>query len=135
VCIFELDAKSGSVVSELINTGAQFRTYLCLEFSKNNEDYLFAGTASGEVCAFSMKLKVLSLIVTVSAKGIQSLCAISAQLLIVGCGDGTLANCTLIDSQLVVKNKAKLQGSIISISTYADCKEAICATNTGTLLD
>jgi hypothetical protein len=28
------------------------RDYTCMTYSKNNEDYLFAGTASGDICSF-----------------------------------------------------------------------------------
>lgn len=31
------------------------RDYICLEFSKNREDMLYAGTTSGDFCVFWVK--------------------------------------------------------------------------------
>jgi hypothetical protein len=39
------------------------RDYLCLDFSKNNEDYLYAGSSSGDLLAIQIKSKTLSSIV------------------------------------------------------------------------
>lgn len=43
----------------MINTGNMVREYVCLEFSKNREDYLLLGTASGDFCTFQMKNKYI----------------------------------------------------------------------------
>lgn len=67
------------------------REYICLDFSRNNEDYLFAGSSSGDFIAIQLKSKTLSSIVPVASKGVTAIQCISQQQLILGCGDGTLA--------------------------------------------
>ena len=46
------------------------RDYLCLDFSKNNEDYLYAGSSSGDLLAIQTKSKTLSSIVQVASQGL-----------------------------------------------------------------
>jgi len=45
------------------------REYICVDFSKNNEDYLFAGSSSGDFVAIQLKSKTLSQIVPVASQG------------------------------------------------------------------
>lgn len=47
-----LDPSTGQVSNELVNTGAFLRDYSCLTFSKPTEEFLFAGTLSGDFCSF-----------------------------------------------------------------------------------
>jgi hypothetical protein len=67
ICIWKLDAKSGQLEHDVINTGSTIRDYICMDFSKNKEDYLYVGTTSGDFCIFQMKNMVLSAIVNVCA--------------------------------------------------------------------
>jgi hypothetical protein len=48
----QLDPTNGQVTTELIGTGAFMREYSCLAFSKPTEEFLFAGTSSGDFCSF-----------------------------------------------------------------------------------
>lgn len=50
--LWGLDPTNGQCASELINTGSFVRDYTCLAFSKPDEQYLFAGTLSGDFCCF-----------------------------------------------------------------------------------
>jgi cilia- and flagella-associated protein 52 len=43
---------TGQTTPDLINTGTVVRDYSCMTFSKNREDYLFAGSESGDFLAF-----------------------------------------------------------------------------------
>ena len=52
ICIWNLDAQKGQLEKNFINTGSMTRDYNTLEFSLNREDYLFAGTMSGDFCMF-----------------------------------------------------------------------------------
>jgi len=45
------------------------REYICIAFSKNNEDYLFAGSSSGDFVAINIKSKSLSSIIQVANSG------------------------------------------------------------------
>lgn len=47
-----LDPATGQISNELVNTGAFLRDYSCLAFSKPSEEFLFAGTLSGDFCCF-----------------------------------------------------------------------------------
>ena len=67
ICLWKLEPRLGQIEHEYINTGSVIREYLCLEFSKNREEYLFAGTTSGDFLVFAMKKSVLAAVVTVSA--------------------------------------------------------------------
>ena len=40
----QLEPSTGQVTTELVNTGSFIRDYICLEFSKPSEEFLFAGT-------------------------------------------------------------------------------------------
>ena len=50
--LWQLDPVTGQTTSDLINTGTVVRDYTCMTFSKNREDYLFAGSESGDLLAF-----------------------------------------------------------------------------------
>ena len=50
--LWQLNPYTGLATSELVNTGTVVRDYTCLTYSKNNEDFLFAGTASGDFLGF-----------------------------------------------------------------------------------
>lgn len=50
--IWSLDPTNGQAHPELINTGTYVRDYTCLVFSKPTEEFLFAGTQSGDFCCF-----------------------------------------------------------------------------------
>jgi hypothetical protein len=91
LCLWKLDSKLGQIEKEFINTGSMIRDYVCVDFSKNREDYLYVGTLSGDFCCFQMKTKVLSVVKPVSALGVQSIRAVTANSLLVGCGDGSIS--------------------------------------------
>jgi hypothetical protein len=53
----------------VINLGMVVREYICIDFSKNNEDYLFAGSTSGDFVAISIKSRSLASIIQVANSG------------------------------------------------------------------
>lgn len=55
--IWQLVPATGQLLSEIITTGTFVRDYICITFSKNSEDYLIAGTASGDLVGFHVKSK------------------------------------------------------------------------------
>jgi WD40 repeat protein len=59
ICLWRLDVKVGVFEHEMVNTGNMIREYVCMDFSKNREDFLILGTASGDFCVFQMKNKYL----------------------------------------------------------------------------
>jgi hypothetical protein len=50
--LWQLNPVTGQTTSDLINTGTVVRDYTCMAFSKNREEYLFAGSESGDLLAF-----------------------------------------------------------------------------------
>jgi len=50
--LWSLDPATGQCTSEWVNTGAFMRDYSCMAFSKPSEEFLFAGTLSGDFCCF-----------------------------------------------------------------------------------
>ena len=55
MCLWNLDPYKGLLRHKLINTGNIIREYLCVDFSKNHEDYLFVGTTTGDFLVFSLR--------------------------------------------------------------------------------
>ena len=86
--MWHLNPQTGQGTPEAINTGTMVREYTCMTYSKNNEDYLYAGTASGDFVGFLVKSKVLAFTVNACALGIKTIRAVSSDKVVVGGGDG-----------------------------------------------
>ena len=69
--LWQVDPVNGACTSELVNTGAFMRDYSCMAFSKPSEEFLFAGTLSGDFCSFQVKNKLLVFTQNVCAQGIK----------------------------------------------------------------
>jgi len=52
ITLWQLNPFTGQTKCDVVNTGTLNREYSCLSYSKNNEDFLFAGTASGDLLGF-----------------------------------------------------------------------------------
>ena len=75
--LWQLVPQTGQLLSEQIQTGTHVRDYICMAFSKNQEDYLFAGTNSGDVCGFHVKSKQLVFCLNLCALGVRTIEAVS----------------------------------------------------------
>jgi cilia- and flagella-associated protein 52 len=64
------------------------RDYTCMTFSKPNEEFLFAGTKSGDFCSFQVKNKMFVFAQSVCAQGIKAIQAVTGDKICVGGGDG-----------------------------------------------
>ncbi|EGR30971.1 WD40 repeat protein [Ichthyophthirius multifiliis] len=131
ICLWKLDSKTGQIEHEFINTGSVIREYKCLEYSKNREDYLFAGTTSGDFLCFQIKNKLLICVITVAALGVQSIQAININHIIVGCGNGQVNLYKTNDNQIDSVASTQLFGSVNSISCMVSGQETMCATDKG----
>lgn len=131
IAIWKLEIKTGILEQELINTGSTIREYLALEFSKNKEDYLYAGTTSGDFCVFQMKNKVLSSIVNVCALGVTSIEAVSKDVLCVGGGNGTLALFKVEGAVMTPLHKITVHGAVNSLSATANGDQILASTDRG----
>ena len=97
--------QTGQLTTEAIATGAMVRDYVCMTFSKNAEDYLYAGTTSGDVCGFNIKAKILVFTLNLCALGARTICAINPAELIVGGGDGFITKLALNGKETKVAAK------------------------------
>lgn len=131
--IWKFDAKTGSFEHEYLNTGSTIREYICLEFSKNKEDFLYAGTTSGDFCIFQMKNKLLASINIVAALGVTAIKAVSRTLLLAGCGNGTIALYKLEGGTASQLKKISLNGKITSFSHSEDELQTLIGTDQGLL--
>lgn len=86
--LWQLVPATGQLLSEVVNTGTHVRDYICMAFSKNQEDFLVAGTASGDVCGFHVKSKQLVFCLNLCAQGVRTIQAVSADKFVAGGGDG-----------------------------------------------
>ena len=59
ITLWSLDPTNGQCTTDLINTGSFMREYSCIVFSKPVEEYIFAGTLSGDFSCFQVKNKIL----------------------------------------------------------------------------
>lgn len=75
---------------ETINTGSMVRDYICMTFSKNAEDYIYAGTSSGDLMGFHVKTKLLVVSINLCALGIKTIRAVTPNSVMCGGGDGQL---------------------------------------------
>lgn len=50
--VWGLEPATGQCTTELVTTGTFVRDYTCMCFSIPDEQYLFAGTSSGDFCCF-----------------------------------------------------------------------------------
>ena len=71
------------------------REYICMTFSKAAEDYLYAGTSSGDVCGFHVRSKTLVFTLNLCALGARTICAANPTSIIVGGGDGKIVQLQL----------------------------------------
>ena len=88
ITLWQLNPFTGQTKCDVVNTGTVNREYSCLSYSKNNEDFLFAGTASGDLLGFQIKYKSLAFNANVCARGIKVIRAVSADRVVIGGGDG-----------------------------------------------
>ena len=131
VYLWKFDAKAGTFEHEFINTGSTIREYLCLSFSKNREDYLFAGTSSGDFCAFQIKNKVLSSITNVCALGVTSVLSVTPELLAVGGGNGTVATYHIDTRGVTPLKKITIPGAVNALSASLDGAQLMSSTSHG----
>ena len=86
--LWQLNPEEGKCKNELLPTGAMVRDYSYLAFSKPNEEFLFAGTKSGDFCSFQVKNKMFVFAQSVCAQGIKNIQAVTNDKICVGGGDG-----------------------------------------------
>jgi WD40 repeat protein len=89
--MWRLNAKVGSLDSELLSLGQTQREFTCVTFGEDEERELIAGTSSADFIVIDMKNKSLKENNPIGSMGVTAVCTISPTQLAVGCGNGTLA--------------------------------------------
>ena len=129
--IWSLEPSTGALEYELISTGTFLREYICFVFSKPNEQYLFAGTKSGDFVSFQIKHKLLVFVQNVCAQGVTCITAVSEDKICCGGGDGTLALYHVDGKFCQELLKTTLAGGISGLSTSEDGIQLLVSTDRG----
>jgi len=131
--LWQLVPQSGQLISESLSTGTLVRDYICMAFSKNQEDYLFAGTSSGDVCGFHVKTKMLVFTLNLCALGVRTLTVVSTDSIVCGGGDGNLVAVRTDGNNSAVSNKTQFYGAIHGLTSSPDGVQSLVATEKGYL--
>lgn len=131
--LWQLVPQTGQLFSETINTGTHVRDYICMTFSKNQEDYIVAGTASGDVCGFHVKTKMLVFTLNLCALGVRTINAITTDRIVAGGGDGQVFSIALNGRESAVATKANFFGAIHGLTASPDGLQSLVATEKGYL--
>ena len=129
--LWQLVPATGQLLSEIINTGTHVRDYICMAFSKAQEDYLFAGTASGDLCGFHVKTKMLVFCLNLCAMGVRTIRAITADRVVVGGGDGQVFQVAINGRNSAVATKTQFYGAIHGLSPSPDGLQSLISTERG----
>jgi cilia- and flagella-associated protein 52 len=129
--MWHLNPQTGQGTPEAINTGTMVRDYTCLTYSKNNEDFLYAGTASGDFVGFLVKSKVFAFTVNACALGIKCIRAVSGDKVVVGGGDGQVIMYQTQAQNVTPLLKTQLYGSIHGLSSSPDGMQLLTASDRG----
>lgn len=104
VLLWQLDPMSGALKFTKANCGGLIREHSCIAFSCDGE-YIYTGTASGELNCIHVRNNALHSTFPVCAQGVQSLIISTTDKLIVGGGDGSITR---------FKGKWKVRVSVFS---------------------
>ena len=129
--LWQLVPETGQLMTEVVNTGTLVRDYICMTFSLNAEDYLFAGTSSGDVCGFHVKTKMLVFTINLCALGVRTIRALNQTSLICAGGDGNVFSLNTNGKATAVANKAQFYGAIHGLSASPDGLQSLVATDKG----
>ena len=75
--LWSLVPQTGQLASDHLTTGTMVREYICMSFSKSAEDFIYAGTSSGDVCGFHVKTKMLVFNLNLCALGARTISVIN----------------------------------------------------------
>jgi len=137
VTMMHLDARKGELAIHPIGfAGKHVRKYTCLAFVHDNE-YLLAGTTTGDVGVAVMKSRVMQTFWPVCSGGVTNLVPVPSgdgQLrIVVGGGDGTA---TLMTGSSVLDMKEerqiRLDSSLVSMNLSSDRSQVLAVSSAGT---
>lgn len=118
--LWQLVPATGQLLSEIITTGTFVRDYICMTFSKAQEDYLIAGTASGDLVGFHVKSKQMVFCLNLCALGVRTIQPITADRVIVGGGDGQVFQIAMNGRDTAIATKTQFFGAVHGLSSSPD---------------
>jgi len=129
--MWSLDPISGEMKYDVMSTSPVVREYTCLAFSLNNEAYLYAGTTTGDFCAFQVKNKILIFAQPVCSNGISTIATLPGEKVCVGGGDGLLVLYQINEATCQQLCKVSFLGAINGLSVSPDGIQMLAATDRG----
>lgn len=129
--LWSLEPQTGNLEETVVPTGAYVRNYISLCFSKPNQEYLFAGTQSGDFTCFQLKHKLIVFVQNVCAMGVTQIVCVSEDKVAVGGGDGTLALFHVEGKFCQELLKTQLAGSISGLTVSPDGVQLLASTDRG----
>ncbi|GAW82088.1 hypothetical protein, conserved [Plasmodium gonderi] len=118
ICYYDFTKKLMS--EEEVNTSIYKRQFVCLEL-KENDEYAYLGTTTGDVLVVNIKSKVLEKIIPegyLFSNGINVVKILKDNTILTGSGDGYVSVIDVAEKKVV--RKTKLYGSINSIEMRND---------------
>ena len=104
-----------------------------MAFSKNQEDYLVAGTASGDICGFHVKSKQLVFSLNLCAMGVRTIQAVNQNTFICGGGDGQVFSINMDGKNTSIGTKTQFYGAIHGLTSSPDGLQSLVASEKGYL--
>ncbi|CAK0842330.1 unnamed protein product [Prorocentrum cordatum] len=134
IAMWHLDTAKGELVPHLVSgAGKATRDFTCMTFLTDQE-YLAAGTTTGDVAIVLMKNRTLQGFVPVCAGGVLSVVCVPGHQarLVVGGGDGT-ATITSGPTPMDMREERqiRLDGPLSSMSLSPDCGEVMAVSSSG----
>ncbi|CAI2361150.1 unnamed protein product [Moneuplotes crassus] len=129
--LWSLEPSTGNLEYELVSTGTFIRDYICFAFGKPKEEYLFAGTKSGDFVSFQIKHKLLVFVQNVCAQGVTCISVVTEDKVCCGGGDGTLALYHVDGKFCQELLKTTLAGGINGLSSSEDGIQLLVSTDRG----
>ncbi|SBT79937.1 WD repeat-containing protein 16, putative [Plasmodium malariae] len=113
ICYYNFSTKRMNEVE--VNTSIYKRQFVCLEL-KNNDEYAFLGTSTGDVLVVNIKSRVLEKIIPENylfSNGINVVKILDDKTILTGSGDGYVSLIDIVEKKIL--RKTKIYGSVNSI--------------------
>uniref|UniRef100_A0A061RFE0 Wd40 repeat protein n=2 Tax=Tetraselmis sp. GSL018 TaxID=582737 RepID=A0A061RFE0_9CHLO len=132
VHLWSLDPYRGILTPERVLPGSVARKYTTARFSKDHQ-WLFAGSASGDVVVVNVARKNVQLSHPVCSLGVGAVIEVGSNLL-VGGGDGSLTLLRPEETRSAEKPRTVLPGGVTSLTRSAEGRALIAGTDHGRIV-
>lgn len=101
---------------EIINIQSIKREFNCIEFSQNEQRFLFAGTTSADFLIIDHKNKCLQATVSLGSLGVTQIASLAGEQILVGCGNGLLGKYAFDSKNWMLAAQVNFKHRINSLS-------------------